>query len=366
MVRVTAAVVAIGLCATGCGAASGTRASGVASSFGHMAGYVWDGPVRSVTAMWDVPRMSGSGEAHASTWIGTQGPGIARRSPFIQVGTVEDRSAGGRPVYAAFWTDTIRGFHPQILFRVSPGDLISTRLSRSGDRWQVRIVDGTTFHQSSFTTGEEGLGEFNLAEWLQEDPTEVSGRVTPYPRLSTVWMHSVAVNGAPPRYGEVYAQWMSLPGGDLAPSGLSGDAFGITRGVLTPAGRRYLAIARPQNAVARTVDREAAEWTAQTPDAQIRRVSAMAGTSERAYADALMHGRWPAPARRAINELVREVRVQARLFGSAVRHTWTGVDQWRAALARTAPVLQSLAHTVRRALHLPELAAGQALSAGTA
>jgi hypothetical protein len=363
---VMVAAAAIGSGVAGCGAGAGRRASGVASSFGHMAGSVWGGPVRSVGAMWAVPRMLGAGEAHASTWIGTQAPGIARSSPFIQVGTVEDRDAGGRAVYAAFWTDTTRGFHPQILFRVSPGDLISTRLSRAGHRWEVRIVDGTTSRQSSFTTAEEGAGAFNLAEWLQEDPSEDSGRVTPYPRLSTVWMRSLAVDGGAPRYGNVYAQWMSLPAGELAPSVLRGDGFSITRGVLTRAGRRYLAIARPQNLAAATVDREAAGWTAQTPASEIERVSATAGASERGYADALAHASWPAAARGAIRALVREVRVEAGVFATAARHTSGGVDQWRAAVVRVAPVLQSLSHRVRRALRLPELAIGQALSAATA
>ena len=81
---VIAATVAIALGAAGCGA--GAKSADGVSSFGHMAGYVWSGHVRAVAGSWWVPRMSGAGDAHASTWIGAQAPGVPRRSPFIQVG----------------------------------------------------------------------------------------------------------------------------------------------------------------------------------------------------------------------------------------------------------------------------------------
>ncbi|MGZ4178908.1 MAG: hypothetical protein ACXVUX_22070, partial [Solirubrobacteraceae bacterium] len=54
-----AAVLAVGLGGAACGGAGGS--SRAATSFGHMAGYVWTGPVTSVAASWTVPRMSGPG-----------------------------------------------------------------------------------------------------------------------------------------------------------------------------------------------------------------------------------------------------------------------------------------------------------------
>ncbi|MGH2896654.1 MAG: G1 family glutamic endopeptidase, partial [Solirubrobacteraceae bacterium] len=305
---VVAAMIAVGLGAAGCG--GGSAGAGAPASFGHMAGYVWSGHVTSVAASWPVPRMSGAGEAHASTWIGAQAPGLRRRSPFIQVGTVEDRGSSS-PVFGAFWTDTIRGFHPQILFHVRPGDAVSTALALAAGRWRVYIVDVTSGQRASFSTSEEGVGHFNLAEWLQENPSQTSGTTTRYPDLSTVRMSAMAINGAAPRYGDVFAQWMSLPGRDLAPTPLRDGAFAITRGVLTMAGRRYLEIARPQNVSARKVDLEEARWTERTPAGEIQRVSAAAATSERRYADSLARAHWPAAARGPIASLVREVRVEA-------------------------------------------------------
>jgi hypothetical protein len=353
---VVAAATAVGLGTTACDSAQ--RSAHLESSFGHMAGYVWSGHVTAVSAAWSVPWMSGAGEAHASTWIGAQAPGQALRSPFIQVGTVEDRGSA-RPVYRAFWTDTTRGFHPQILFRVRPGDAVSTALSLTAGRWRVVILDTTSGQRASFMTREEGTSDFNLGEWLQEDPSETTGRATRYPELSTVRMHGLAINGAAPLYRDMYAQWMSLPGRDLAPTPLGDGAFAISRGVLTPAGLRYLAMARPQNASARTVDLEEARWTEQTPAREIARVSRAAAASERRYADALARAPWPAAARRPIVALVDEVHLEAALFATSARRPPASLTAWRDRFVPITPRLLQLAHQVRRMLHLPELVFGQ-------
>jgi hypothetical protein len=353
-----AAGIAISLGAPGCGGGSGH--GDVTSSFGRMAGYVWSGPLVSVRASWTVPRMaSGFGEAHASTWIGAQVAGVPKPSPFIQVGTTEDRGPASRAVYAAFWTDTRRGYHPQILFHVHPGDVVATALTLHLGRWRVAIADATSGRNATFETREESDGAFNLAEWLQEDPSEMSGKATPYPRLSDVRMTGVAANGAPPRYGDVYAQWMSVGALNLAPTPLRGDAFTIAPGVITAAGRRYLEIARAQNIAARRIDTSEAGWTERTPAREIRSVSARAAASERAYADGLARATWPAAAHGAMGSLVRQVRVEAGIFAAAARRAPTNLAAWRERFAGLTPALLRLTHEVRRALHLPELVPGQ-------
>jgi hypothetical protein len=351
-----AAVIAIVLGTAGCGGGSGSSVA--PSAFGHMAGYVWSGHVSAVAASWSVPRMSGTGVAHASTWIGAQAPGRSLRSPFIQVGTVEDRGSS-RAVYGAFWTDTTRGFHPQILFHVHPGDAVSTALTLAADRWRIYIVDTTSGQRTSFLTSEEAVDDFDLAEWLQEDPSSTSGKVTPYPDLSPVRMRALAINGAAPRYGDVFAQWMSLPGRDLAPTPLRDGAFTISRSALTVPGRRYLEIARPQNVSARKVDLEEAKWTEHTPASEIKRVSAGAAHSERRYAGDLARARWPVAARAPISSLVREIRVEADAFAAAARHAPASLIAWHRRFAGLTPALLQLVHEVRRALHLPELVPGQ-------
>lgn len=349
--RVVAATIAIGLGAAGCGGGSGRTG---ALSFGHMAGYVWSGEVSAVAASWAVPRMSGTGDAHASTWIGAQAPGRPQHSPFIQVGTVEDHAHPSPPVDAAFWTDTRRGFHPQILFVVHAGDAVSTALTLRADRWRVYIVDTTSGRRASFTTREEGLADFNLAEWLQENPSETPGGITRYPDLSQVRMRALAVNGAAPRYGDVFAQWMSLPGRDLAPTALRDAAFTITRGVLTAAGRRYLELARAQNASARTADIERARLPQHPQAGEIKRLSAAAAASELRFANGLDRGPWPTAARAPISSLSHEIRLEAGLFALAARHVPASLAAWQGRLAQLTPTLLALAHRVRRALHVPE------------
>jgi hypothetical protein len=353
-----AAVAAIGLGAAGCGGDSAGSA-GALTSFGHMAGYVWVGHVGAVAASWSVPRMSGSGEAHASTWIGAQAPGLPRHSPFIQVGTLEDRGSDSTPAYAAFWTDTIRGFHPRILFRVRPGDAVSTALRLRAGRWRVYIVDNTSGQGSSFSTSEEGADDFNLAEWLQENPSETSGETTRYPKLSTVGMHALTVNGAGPSYRDMFAQWMSLPARDLAPTPLSDDAFTITSGVVTAAAARYLKIAHAQNVNARRLDVEAARFTAHSPPREIQRVSGEGAAMQRSYVDGLEHAAWPAAARGPISSLVREVRVQIGMFAAAAQQAPASLAAWRGEFVALQPPLLKLAHQVRRALRLPEPLTGQ-------
>ena len=110
---------------------------------------------------------------------------------------------------------------------------VSTALTLTAGHWRLSIEDRTARQTSTLSTTDETAGDFNLAEWLQENPTEVSGKATPYPDLSTVDMTALTVNGTQPRYGDVFAQWMSLPGGDQAPTPLRGGAFTITHGVVT-------------------------------------------------------------------------------------------------------------------------------------
>jgi len=356
--RRIAALIAIAVGAVGCGGGPGR---GVATtSFGRMAGYVWSGSVTSVRGAWSVPAMApDAGEAHASTWIGAQTLAARPSFPFIQVGTTEDRASASRPVYAAFWTDTKRGYHPQLLFDVRPGDRIATALTLAAGRWRVVIVDATSGRRAVFLTREEGDAAFNLAEWLQEDPSEASGKATPYPSLSEVRFTRLAANGVRPPYADMYAQWMSVRGADLAPTPVRDGGFSITRGVLSPDARRYLEIARPQNAAARRIDVIQAGWSDRTPAREIRSASAAAAASEAAYADGLGRVRWPAAVQDLAHSLAREARAQAGMFAAAARRAPASLALWRRRLGRLTPDMLRLAHRVRRALHLPELVSGQ-------
>jgi hypothetical protein len=210
--------------------------------FGPFAGYLWTGTVTSVGASWRVPRvLPGSPEGAAATWIGAQrtdGPG-----PFIQVGTNENRETVALETsndYDAFWSDTRVHFAPQPLGIVNPGDYVSASMLLVGGVWHLKLVDHTRNASYVHSTADEANSRFGVAEWLEEDPTSsVTNKVLPYPRLSTVGFQRLAVNGGHPSVADLYSQWLSLPGMNLAPSVVSGDQFSVSpvgAGDVPPAG----------------------------------------------------------------------------------------------------------------------------------
>jgi hypothetical protein len=211
-------------------------------AFGPFAGYLWTGTVSSVQASWRVPRvLPGSSPGGAATWIGAQrndGPG-----PFIQIGTNENRDTVALETsndYDAFWSDPKVHFAPQSLGPVNPGDYVSASMVLGGGEWHLELIDHTLSRTYVYSTADEASAHFGIAEWLEEDPTSSdTNKVIPYPRLSTVRFQQLAVNGAPPLTADLYSQWLSLPGMNLAPSIVSADQFAVApagAGDVPPAG----------------------------------------------------------------------------------------------------------------------------------
>jgi Peptidase A4 family len=205
---------------------------GTASLPGHFAGYQWNGSVRSVSANWQVPPLAQTVPTGiAATWIGIQRPASTlQRIPFIQVGLNENSSAG--PLggqYWAFWSDTARGFLPQPIFSVSPGDWITASLTQGGTGWTVSITDRNTGSSSSFIDRTEGSGSFATGDWLQEDPSHNDPHWQgSYQPTAAVTFDQLAVNGHAPQPDELEPSVMALPDTQLAPEALIGDAFTIT------------------------------------------------------------------------------------------------------------------------------------------
>jgi hypothetical protein len=195
--------------------------------FGAFAGYNWFGSVRSVGASWRVPRIErDSSPGRAGTWIGAEAPGLGRSAPFIQVGTSQELHAGDHAFYFAFWRDTVRHFHPAVLFRAKPGDQISASLVNAGNRWAVSIRDITSGRLRTVRTLEEGRAAFNMAGWIDEDITSArTNRPIPYPRLSRIRFTAMRVDGRPPAGAALRSTWMSEHGTYLGPSALR-DAGG--------------------------------------------------------------------------------------------------------------------------------------------
>jgi hypothetical protein len=198
------------------------------SGFG---GYAMKAPVRSISAEWRVPTVSGrSTKGSAATWIGVQGPDSA----FIQVGTVEDTGKGSAgSQYWVFWSDTVENFHPHVVMSVSAGDLIGATLVHLGTKWHIQVEDFTTRDVGPVLIGYSNKLTFDAGEWIQEDPVKdpTSGFDAPYPSLSNVTFLKLRLNGRAPQLDASDASALSTLGGhSYVPSTIDHDGF-----VLRPA-----------------------------------------------------------------------------------------------------------------------------------
>jgi hypothetical protein len=327
------------------GAAPG--GSSASWSFGPFAGYVWRGQVTSVQGSWRVPRvLAGSplGSA-ASTWIGAEAPGGP--GPFIQIGTNEQRVSPSEvlergPGYYAYWSDTKWTFHPRLLFPVSPGDDIRASLALARKRWTLAIVDPTSGASARFSTGDETHeGAFNEA--------------SPYPRLSESGFRRLAVNGKAPSYADLYSSWMSVHEGNLAPSPPRGGSFMLRRATVSSLGAQYLHIATRDDVAIETFVAGSTRWTTKTPYSQIKSVSvrfiAVLSTNSQAFTDV----RWPAPVRGLVHSLIADIGVLREYSRPPALVSSAELASWRSRWAHDAEAINSVAHSIKRTLNLPEI-----------
>jgi hypothetical protein len=318
--------------------------------------------VRSVRASWTVVRiLAESGGGVAATWIGAQTASAGASSPFIQVGINEERVllANGRlalDAHYAFWSDTALHFRPIPLFAVKPGDRISASLTLKHGRWLVAISDPHAHRSASLSTAEEAHGSLNVAEWFQEDVTDgLTHRPFPYPQLSPTVFTKLTVNAAAPRYGNLLSQWMSANGTDLGPTPLVDDSFAVSPMALTPAGRRYLALADRQNRASNAFAKQFRRWSPETPRKAIHREQVTYASALRSFLEALAKDAWPSDAQTAIDRLIA---ANSRLLAQVETDVPTragGLQAWRRAVIAHAQSVSHAARHVRRVLGLPQI-----------
>jgi hypothetical protein len=324
-------------------------------SFGSLAGYSWRGHVASVQASWTVPRITpGSSLGVAGTWIGAQAPGTPRA--FIQIGTREDHFPAVDSAYDAVWSDRHDQLRPQLLFRVKPNDNLTASLTLVDKRWMLAIADKTSGAAAYFSTSEEARASFSRAEWMQEDVTNTTARKTyPYPQLTAVVFHGLRVNTAMPAYADLYAWWMSVDSGDLAPTPLHDDSFTLKRATVSSSGAQYLHIAASENAATNRFVSQMGLWTAATERSNIESACADFVAALRNNISALGRARWPMRARGMVHRLIRKTSVLLDLTGSPVPVSSAGLSAWRSTWIRDEVALASAAHAVARVLNVPEI-----------
>ena len=341
---------------------AGSRPSRPAWAFGPFAGYVWEGPVSSLSASWTVPRIIGRSRGFAATWVGAQTPSSS--GAFIQIGTDEEhqplrREPSEGAEYTAFWSDSAHDFHPQFLLHVRAGDEVSASLELAHGRWTLAIVDRSSGVGARVATRAETHARFSVAEWVQEDVTgEKTGQPVSYPRLTAVEFRHLALDSVAPPYARLYSEWMSAGASLLAPSPLHGDAFSLHPASVGAAGARFLQIGARVDAATRMLVAASNGWSGATQYSQLAATSARFIAVLDQQARALAGTRWPARARAPMQSLIRSLEALGGLARPPAVVSPTGLSAWRSALDAGVVAVVGDEHLVRRALQVPELLVG--------
>ncbi|MGA2470460.1 MAG: G1 family glutamic endopeptidase [Solirubrobacteraceae bacterium] len=336
-----------------CAAADASTRRG---SFGTFAGYLVDEHVTSISASWRVPEVrSRSRPGRAATWVGVQ-QGFSGSTPFIQVGTLENRYADRRgvgfDVYYAFWSDTKMHFKPAPIENLNAGDYVSARLALSRKGWRVSVTDETEHWSRSFWTKDETINAwFVTAEWFQEDPTmQRSTKPFAYPQLSRVSLQRVAVNDAAPRIAGLQTQWLSLPGSNIVPSAFADDQFTI--GTETAPQAQYLADVAEPDAAIRAFVAESGRWDRHTSAALAAAQAARCARVLNVQVSKIAAQRWPVSVDRLIRVFVSRQRAVVADLGARTFARGSSVT-WLVRFNADAANGSSVAHHIRRELGIP-------------
>jgi hypothetical protein len=317
------------------------------------------GDLHSVAGSWIVPRARAADRSGAvAVWIGVQGPGDRATAPFIQVGVNVERAASGQVRYTAFWSDSERRFRPQTLMAVAAGDRVRARLTLGDGRWQVSLADLTRHTTGAILTTDEGVAQFDEAEWLQEDPSvsddgAVHAPRYPYAAVTRVRFSGLRADGVAPAPAELQSTWLSLGATDLGPTPPAGDAFTIAPRRLSPAASRYVALALPEDRVASTFADALTPWLDGTRGARIAPATAALTVALRRF-DRGLAAVPVAATRAALRAATRQfaaVVAQAPSSPPAARVAWDG------RYAAAATQMRIAGRALRGALGAPDLVA---------
>ena len=193
-------------------------------------GYHTLATISSISARWKVPAINKHSKAGAAaTWIGAQNN---RDNVFIQVGILENASKFGSDSYQAFWSDTAKGFRPQVWGNLAAGDLISVEMVRTQKGWTVKFEDKSA-KLSDVKRIDYGVGKvFNVGEWIQEDPSpaNITAVDLSYPNIANAKINRVRVNGHAPTLDGSDAQILIAKGGIIrVPTNFASDSFSFKR-----------------------------------------------------------------------------------------------------------------------------------------
>jgi hypothetical protein len=146
------------------------------------------GGYTAISGSWTVPAVTGNGYSVSSdaAWIGIGG---VSSLDLIQAGTMDQVSPTGQASYAAFYEMLPAVSTPVIGMNVDPGDVINATINEtSTNLWQISIADQT--ENESFSTTVAYVSSESTAEWIEEDPSNASGRQIPFDSFGSVTFSS--------------------------------------------------------------------------------------------------------------------------------------------------------------------------------
>ena len=202
----------------------------------NWSGYLVTGDKYSdISASWVATNPTGNNTTTTAdaTWVGIGG---VTTSDLIQVGTENSVSASGQVSTAAFYEMLPNASINIDSLKISPGDSISASLAQvSTGQWTISITDVTTNH--NFTLNVSYTSMLSSAEWIEEDPSNLSNSLIPFDNFGVVPFSgaSTTVNGTSITLSGAKADSITMlnsTGQNIAvPSAISstGSSFSITR-----------------------------------------------------------------------------------------------------------------------------------------
>ena len=137
-----------------------------------------NGTFTAVSASWTATMATGNGSTTSadSSWIGIGG---VTSGDLIQVGTQNTITASGQVSTSAFYELLPNASQPVPGVTVAEGDNMTASITEiSSGQWTVTITDNTD--KQSWTATVSYTSSLSSAEWIEEDPSYVSGKLVPF------------------------------------------------------------------------------------------------------------------------------------------------------------------------------------------
>jgi hypothetical protein len=167
------------------GSSSQAPASTPAYTSTNWSGYLSTGSVyTAITGAWTIPTVTGNNTNTSGdgTWIGIGG---VNTSDLIQIGTDNTVSASGQVTSNAFYETLPAAAQTIVSLVISPGDaMVASVTETSTSQWTISLEDTT--NGESFSDNLTYTSTNSSAEWIEEDPSFLSGAQVPFDNFGAV------------------------------------------------------------------------------------------------------------------------------------------------------------------------------------